>query len=75
VAQTPGEPAGSFLRAGSENGHLVHRAQFVHRAVVAHGWAGMSFRVRAAAFPKRLYATASVQCRREPIAHETPASS
>jgi hypothetical protein len=36
VAQTPGEPAGSFLRAGSENGHLVHRAQFVHRAVVAH---------------------------------------
>src|SRR5438034_9188758 len=27
VAQTPGERAGSFLRVGSENGHLVRHTQ------------------------------------------------
>jgi hypothetical protein len=60
VAQTPGEPPGSLLRVGSENTHPVCRAHVVHRAVVAHGCADMPFRYRAAAFPRRLYATASV---------------
>ena len=44
---------------GSENGHLVRRGRAVCREVVAHGCSGVHFRERAAAFPKRLYATAS----------------
>jgi hypothetical protein len=48
----------SWPRVGSENGHLVRRAHVVHRAVVAHGCAGVPFRERVASFPRRLYATA-----------------
>jgi hypothetical protein len=59
VAQTPGEPARPSLRVGSENGDLVRHAHVVHPEVVAHGCAGVPFRERAAAFPRRLYATAS----------------
>jgi hypothetical protein len=59
VAQTPGEPARPFLRLASENGHLVRRACVVRREVVPHVCSSVSFRKRAAAFPRRLYATAS----------------
>jgi hypothetical protein len=61
VAQTPGEPVRPFPRVGSENAHLVRHAHVVRREVVAHGSAGVPFRERAAAFPRRLYATASAQ--------------
>src|SRR4051794_37580032 len=59
VAQTPGELAGSFLRVGSERGHLLRRTQRVSRPVVPHDSPGVYFRERGAAFPKWLCATAS----------------
>src|SRR5918996_1349153 len=59
VAQTPGEAAGSLLRVGSENGHLVRRTRAARREVVAHGRADVHFLERAAASPRRLCATAS----------------
>jgi transposase len=56
---TPGELPGSVLRVGSENDHLVRRERAVRRELVALGCAGVHFRERAAAFPKRRCATAS----------------
>src|SRR5829696_3045633 len=44
----PGEPAGSLLRVGSENRHLVRRARLVRREVIAHGGPGVRFRERTA---------------------------
>src|SRR5215208_3735527 len=55
----PGEPVRSFLRVGSENARLVGHAHVVCREVVAQASAGVALRERAAAFPKRHYATAS----------------
>src|SRR3954453_15621894 len=60
VAQTPGELAGSFLRVGSQRGHLLRRTQRVSRPVVPHDSPGVYFRERGAAFPRWLCATASV---------------
>src|SRR3954447_20298573 len=54
VAQTPGELAGSFLRVGSERGHLLRRTQRVSRPVVPHDSPGVYFRERGAAFPRWL---------------------
>src|SRR5918992_4199901 len=59
VAQTPGEAAGSLLRAGYEIGHLVRREGPVRRNVVPHGGSGMQLRERAARFLRQLCATAS----------------
>src|SRR3954462_13312124 len=59
VAQTPGELAGSFLRVGSERGHLLRRTQRVSRSVVPHDSPGVYVREREAAFPRWLCATAS----------------
>jgi hypothetical protein len=47
VAQTPGEPAGSLLRVGCENGRLIRREHPVHRQRVPHGCSGVPFRQRA----------------------------
>lgn len=47
VGKTPGEPAGSLLRVGSENGHLVRRKWVVRREVVAHGGPDAHVRKRA----------------------------
>jgi hypothetical protein len=65
VAQTPGELPGSVVRVGSGNGHLVRRGRAVRREVVAHACSAMHFCERAASFPQRLYATASVLSRNE----------
>src|SRR3954453_24046956 len=59
VAQTPGELAGSLLTVGSENGHLGRRALAIHRTVVAPSRSSAWFRKGRAAFPRRLYATAT----------------
>ena len=65
VAQTSDELAGSVLRVGTENGHLLRHARAGRRDVVALNRAGAHFRERAAAFPKRLCATASTRSRSE----------
>ena len=59
VAQTPGEPAGSFLRAVSEIGHRIRHARRVRPEIVTPNRSGGHLRNRAAAFPRRLYATAT----------------
>ena len=64
VAQTPGELAGSLLRVGSENGHLIiRRAQGLRGDVAAYGSSGRHFLERAAPFQRRLCATASAEGR------------
>ncbi len=59
VGKTPGEPAGSLVRVGSENGHLVRRTQAVRCEDVVHGGADVHLRKRAARFLERLFPTAS----------------
>jgi hypothetical protein len=59
VGKTPGEPAGSIVRVGSESGQLVRRAETVHREGVAHGGCEVHLRKRAAGFLERLFPTAS----------------
>ncbi|MGH2740969.1 MAG: DUF2938 family protein [Thermoleophilaceae bacterium] len=59
VAQSPAELAGSVLSVGCENGHRRRHARAGRRDVGALNRAGAHFRERAAAFPKRLCATAS----------------
>ena len=61
VAQSPGEPAGSVLRPGSENGQVVRHAPPAARHAGELGISGTHFRERAAPFPRRLYATATVR--------------
>jgi hypothetical protein len=59
VAQTLGEAVRSFLRLGSEIGHPIRHARFVRPDVVTPTRSGGRLSDRAAAFPRRLYATAS----------------
>jgi hypothetical protein len=59
VAKTPGEHAGSLVRAGSENDHLVRRTQAVGWEDVVHGGSEAHLRKRAARFLERLYPTAT----------------
>src|SRR5215208_158197 len=61
VAQTPREPAGSFLTAVSEIGHRIPHARWVRPEVVTPSRSGGHLRSRAAAFPRRLYATATME--------------
>jgi hypothetical protein len=62
VGKTPGEPAGSPVRVGSENGHLVRRTQAVRREGVVHDGSEVHLRERAARFLERLFPTASDEC-------------
>jgi hypothetical protein len=62
IEMSPGELPGSVLRVGSENGNLVRRGWPARGRIAAYGCSGMHFRVGAEAFPKRLWATASVLC-------------
>src|SRR5215217_5276830 len=50
VAQTPREPAGSFLTAVSEIGHRIPHARWVRPEVVTPSRSGGHLRSRAAAF-------------------------
>jgi hypothetical protein len=50
VGKTPGEHAGSLVRVGSENGHLVRRTQAVRCEDVVHGGSEVHLRKRAARF-------------------------
>src|SRR5919108_3145623 len=59
VGKTPGEPAGSVVRVGSENGNLVGHAQTVRREGVVHGGSGVHLRQRADRFLERLFPTAT----------------
>src|SRR5215218_10261371 len=59
VGKTPGEPAGSPVRVGSENGHLVRRTQAVRREGVVHDGSEVHLRKRAARFLERLFPTAT----------------
>jgi hypothetical protein len=59
VAQTLGEAAGSFLRVGSEIGHLIRHARCVRPEVARPSRSDGHLRDRAAAFPRWLYATAT----------------
>src|SRR5687768_18425897 len=59
VAQTLGEAVRSVLRVGSEIGHRIRHARCVRPDVVTPTRSGGRLRDRAAAFPRRLYATAS----------------
>ena len=61
VAQTHSELVRSLLRVASENGHLVRRARAVGHEVVPYGGSDMYSRERAAALPRPLCATASMQ--------------
>ena len=61
VAQTPGEAAGSFLRVGCEIGHRIPYARSIRPEVVTPSRSGGHLHDRAAALPKRLYATATVR--------------
>src|SRR3954466_5286781 len=61
VAQTPGELAGSPLRPGSENGHLIRHARVASGYVVGYGSSGTYFVELTAGFRRHLYATASAQ--------------
>ena len=73
VAQTPGEPAGSFLRAVSEIGHRIRHARRVRPEIVTPNRSGGHLRNRAAAFPRRLYATATMESR-SPLRGVAPVS-
>jgi hypothetical protein len=59
VGKTPGEPAGSPVRVGSKNGHLVRHTLAVRHVDVVHGGAEVHLRKRAACFLERLYPTAT----------------
>jgi hypothetical protein len=59
VGKTPREPAGSLVRAGSENDHLVRRTQPARRERTVHGGSEVHLRKRAAPFLGRLFPTAS----------------
>jgi hypothetical protein len=59
VGKTPGEPAGSLVRVGSENRHLVRRTQPARRERRVHGGSEVHLRKRAALFLRRLFPTAS----------------
>jgi hypothetical protein len=59
--KSPGEPAGSVLRPGSENGQVVRRARAAARHAGALDISGTHFREGAAPFPRRLCATASAK--------------
>jgi hypothetical protein len=59
VGKTPGKPAGSRVRVGSENGDLVRRTQAVRREGVAHGGSEVPLRKRAACFLERVFPTAT----------------
>jgi hypothetical protein len=59
VGKTPGEPAGSLERVGSENGHLVRRTQALRREDVVHRGSEVQLRKRAARFLEQLYPTAT----------------
>jgi hypothetical protein len=59
VAQSPGEPAGSVLRPGSENGQVVRHTPAAARHGGRLSISGTHFRERAAPLPRRLYATAT----------------
>ena len=57
--ETLGEPTGSLVRVGSENGHHVRRTQAVRREGVVDGGSEVHFRKRAARFLEGLYPTAT----------------
>jgi hypothetical protein len=59
VGKTPDELAGSVLWVGSEDGHHLRRAMADGCVLVALSLSGTHFRERAAAFPTRLFPTAS----------------
>ena len=59
VGKTRGEPAGSLVWVGSENGHLVRHTLAVHREGVVHGRSEVHLRKLAARFLERLLPTAS----------------
>jgi hypothetical protein len=59
VGKTPGEPAGSLLRVGSEIGHLMRRGMSVRPDAVAHSRSDTQICERRAAFRRRLFPTAS----------------
>jgi hypothetical protein len=59
VGKTPGAHAGSLVRVGSENGHLVRRTQAVRCEDVVHAGSEVHLRTRAARFLERLYPTAT----------------
>jgi hypothetical protein len=70
----PGEATGSLLRVGSENGHRIPREGPIRRDVVGDSCSGTRFRERAAAFLRRLCATATARCRSASIAPQTISS-
>ena len=51
--KTPGKLAGSLVRVGSDNGHLVRRTEAVRRKGVAHGGSEVHLRGRTARFLTR----------------------
>jgi hypothetical protein len=59
VGKTPGEPAGSRVRVGSEIGHLVRPTQAARRERVVHRGSEVHLSKRAAGFLERLFPTAS----------------
>jgi hypothetical protein len=82
VGKTPGEPAGSLVRVGSENRHLVRRTQPARRERTVHGGSEVHLRKRAALFLRRLFPTASStsstpdlrSCSSSRVSHKAPAS-
>jgi hypothetical protein len=66
VAQTPGEATGSLLRVGSGIGHRIRQATPVRLDAVAPSPSDAHLTERAAAFPRRLYATASRESSTKP---------
>jgi hypothetical protein len=71
VAQTLSEAVRSFLRVGSEIGHRIRHARCVGPDVGTPTRSGGRLSDRAAAFPRRLYATASVHSRSLAMTSET----
>jgi hypothetical protein len=73
VGKTPGEHAGSLVRVGSANGHLIARAQGVRCEAVVHGGSEVHLRKRAAHFLERLFPTATDASRSGAGPDRTPA--
>jgi hypothetical protein len=77
AGKTPGEPAGSRLRVGSEIGHLTRRGMSVRPDAVAHSRPDTQLCERRAAFRRRLSRQPPTNpgARREPTAYpQTPPS-
>jgi hypothetical protein len=74
VGKTPGEPAGSPVKVGFENGHLVRRRQAVRREGFVHGGSEVHIRKRAARFLERLFPTATRELDSPPVPSVTAAS-